>query len=139
MKTIYILLTCLLFSACHGIIDPVQTITFDNFSLEASPGWKKYTSQGFDSKVGGIKKGKDDLKYDFGMYSYSFNKETDATHFIIETVKDGYQTKLVKPRKLGKGLIGIHIKVNDTQKLTIYGESKNEEEILKIFESVKIL
>nr|WP_295930657.1 hypothetical protein [uncultured Dyadobacter sp.] len=137
MKTFLSILALLMVLGCKK--DQPTPMSFDDFSFVAPSSWKKFESQGYDSKVGGITNGKDTLRYDMGMYSYSFKNETDATHYRTESVQSGYKTLTVKPKILGQGLIGIYIKVDDFRKLSIYGVSKNEDEVLKILASVKIL
>lgn len=137
MKTFIPILTLLLAVACKK--DQPTPITFDDFSFVAPSDWKKFEAQGYDSKVGGITNGKDTLRYDMGMYSYRFTKETDATHYRTESMRNGYKTLTVRPKKRGKGLIGLYIEVDAFRKLSIYGQSKDEDEILEILASVTIL
>jgi hypothetical protein len=137
MKTFATLLVCLLVLACKK--DQPTPMSFGDFSFVAPSSWKKFESQGYDSKVGGITNGKDTLRYDMGMYSYSFTKETDATHYRTESIQSGYKALTVRPKTPGKGLIGIYIKVDDFRKLSIYGRSKDEDVVLEILASVKIL
>jgi hypothetical protein len=137
MKTFATLLACFLFLACKK--DHPTPMSFDDFSFVAPSSWKKFDAQGYDSKVGGITNGKDTLRYDMGMYSYSFTQETDATHYRTESIQSGYKALTVRPKTPGKGLIGIYIKVDDFRKLSIYGRSKDEDVVLEILASVKIL
>lgn len=137
MKTSIFLLSLLLVMGCKK--DQPTPMAFDDFSFVAPSNWKKFEAQGYDSKVGGITNGKDTLRYDMGMYSYSFTNETAATHHRTETMQNGYKTLTVWPKKAGQGLMGIYIKVDDFRKLSIYGTSKNVDEVLEILASVKIL
>jgi len=137
MKTFTSILVLLAVMACKK--DQPTPMVFDDFSFVAPSNWKKFEGKGYDSKVGGITNGKDTLRYDMGMYSYSFTNETSATHHRTETMQNGYKTLTVWPKKTGQGLMGIYIKVDDFRKLSIYGRSKNEDEVLEILASVKIL
>lgn len=137
MKTVIFLLMLLPAMGCKK--DQPTPMAFDDFSFVAPANWKKFEAQGYDSKVGGITEGKDTLRYDMGRYSYSFTKETSATHHRAETMQNGHKTLTVWPKKTGDGLMGIYIKVDDSRKLSIYGVSKNEDEVLKILASVKVL
>ncbi|ACT92604.1 hypothetical protein [Dyadobacter fermentans] len=137
MKTFIPILALLLAMACKK--DQPTPILFEDFSFVAPSDWKKFEAQGYDSKVGGITNGKDTLRYDMGMYSYRFTKETDATHYRTESMRNGYKTLTVRPKKRGKGLIGLYIEVDAFRKLSIYGQSKDEDEILEILASVTIL
>lgn len=137
MKTSLPILALLLILGCKK--DEPTPMSFDDFSFVAPSSWKKFEAQGYDSKVGGITNGKDTLRYDMGMYSYPFTKETDATHYRTESIQSGYKTLTVRPKTPGKGLIGLYMKVDDFRKLSIYGRSKNEDVILEILASVKIL
>lgn len=137
MKTCISILTLLLILGCKK--DQPTPMSFDDFSFVAPSSWKKFEAQGYDSKVGGITNGKDTLRYDMGMHSYSFTNETAATHHRTELMQNGYKTLTVWPKKTGQGLMGIYIKVDDFRKLSIYGRSKNEDEVLAILASVKIL
>lgn len=137
MKTYLSILALLLILSCKK--DEPTAISFDDFSFVAPSSWKKFEAQGYDSKVGGITNGKDTLRYDIGMYSYPFTKETDATHYRTESIQSGYKTLTVRPKTPGKGLIGLYMKVDDFRKLSIYGQSKDEDVVLEILASVTIL
>ncbi|HEV7381576.1 MAG TPA: hypothetical protein VGN64_17380 [Dyadobacter sp.] len=115
-----------------------ETFDFTTFSLEAPSTWKPFTSQGYDSKVGGVTNGKDTLFYDYGMYSNRFTTETSQTHVITEIDRQGYPTRMVKPKKPGNGVIGIYYNLGNTFRLTLYGRSANEKTFVQILESVRI-
>ncbi|GGC16040.1 hypothetical protein GCM10011325_48560 [Dyadobacter sediminis] len=87
--------------------------------------------------MGGVTDGKDTLAYDYGMYSYRFTAETEKTHIITEGNRNGYPTKMVKPRKPGEGLIGIYYNLG-VVRLTLFGRTRNEKTFTQIIESVKI-
>ncbi|SEJ01957.1 hypothetical protein SAMN05216327_105308 [Dyadobacter sp. SG02] len=137
MKTFIPILAIFAVLACKK--DQPTPMAFDDFSFVAPSSWKKFEAQGYDSKVGGITNGRDTLRYDMGMYSYSFTNETAATHHRTELMQNGYKTLTVWPKKTGQGLMGIYIKVDDFRKLSIYGRSKDEDVVLEILASVKIL
>lgn len=130
-----------LFCGCeNGIFKPsIETITFDGFTLDAPSDWQAFTLQGYDSKTGEISDGRNKLTYDFGWYSYNFNNETTDTHIRIKTTIDGKDALIVRPKKKGKGIIGVYIQADSLTRFNLYGISKDEDEILKIFESVRIL
>ena len=141
MKISIILLILVLFCGCeNGIFKPsIETITFDGFTLDAPSDWHAFTSQGYNSKTGGISDGKNKLTYDFGWYSYNFNNETTDTHIRISTTINGKDALIVRPKKKGKGIIGVYIQADSITRFSLYGTSKDEDRILKIFESVRFL
>jgi hypothetical protein len=56
-----------------------------------------------------------------------------------ESIQSGYKTLTVRSKVRGQGLIGMYMKVDDFRKLSIYGRSKDEDVVLEILASVKIL
>lgn len=140
MKAIALLTICCLILACtkEEPKSEWKTFDFDTFTLQAPSKWKKFSAQGIDSKVGGITNGKDTLHYDYGMYSNRFTGETSETHIITEANLDGYPTKMVKPRKPAKGVIGIYYNLGDLLGLTLYGRSDDDKIFVQIIQSVKI-
>jgi hypothetical protein len=140
MKAILVLISfCLIFSCTKD--EPRsewKTIDFGNFTLEAPSTWKEFTAQGYDSRVGGVTNGRDTLNFDYGMYSYRFTNETSQTHTITEKIRGGFQTKMVKPKKRGQGLIGIYFDLGNSLRLTLFGKSTNESIFVQILESVVI-
>jgi len=140
MKAIVFLIICCLILACNREEPRSEwkTFDFDTFTIEAPSKWKEFSSQGYDSRIGGVTNGKDTLHYDYGMYSNRFTTETSQTHIITETNRDGYPTKMVKPRIPGEGVIGIYYNLGNSLRLTLYGRSSNESTFVQIIESVKI-
>ncbi len=116
---------------------PATVMEFDKFTLEASSKWKQFSAQGYDSKVGGITNGRDTLRYDYGWHSYRFTNETDKTQNRVNAKIDGKDALIVQPKDKGKGLIGVYIQVDDMMRFNLYGVSKDEEEVVAIFNSVK--
>ncbi|PVY38380.1 hypothetical protein [Pontibacter virosus] len=115
-----------------------ETLDFKDFTIEAPSNWESFTSQGYDSKTGGITNGKDELTYDYGWYAYDFKNETTATHTRTSTTIDGRPALIVKPIEKGKGVIGVFIQVDSQNKFNLSGlDIKDEDTVLKIFESVK--
>ncbi|PTX18327.1 hypothetical protein C8N40_106126 [Pontibacter mucosus] len=115
-----------------------KTLNFEGFTIEVPSNWESFTSQGYDSKTGGITNGKDKLTYDYGWYSYDFKNETTATHSRISITIDGKPALIVKPVEKGKGVIGLFIQVDSQNKFSLSGlDIKDEDTVLKIFESVK--
>ncbi|CAG4989714.1 hypothetical protein DYBT9275_00354 [Dyadobacter sp. CECT 9275] len=139
MKTLPFILLILLFAGCKEENYVYKTFSLAGFQLEARSNWHEFQLQGIDSKVGGITNGKDKLTYDLGWYSYAFQNETQETHIKINTTVNGKDALIVRPIRAGKGIIGIYIRVDSLTGLSMYGTSKNEDEILKIFNSIKIL
>lgn len=140
MKAITFLTCCCLILACTKEEPRSEWITFDfdTFTLEAPSKWRPFSRQGYDSRVGGITDGKDTLHYDYGMYSNRFTTITSNTHFITEKDRDGYATKMVRPRKPGKGVIGIYYNLGNSLRLTLFSNNNNEKVLVHIMESVKI-
>jgi hypothetical protein len=140
MKVITFLISFCLILACakEEPRSEWKTFDFDTFTLEAPSKWRKFTGQGYDSRIGGVTNGKDTLHYDYGMYSNRFTTETSQTHIITETNRDGYPTKMVKPRNPGDGVIGIYYNLGNSLRLTLYSRSSDESIFVQIIESVKI-
>ena len=133
LKLIF-LFSLLLFSCKKDKLS--KTLDFEQFTLEVPTNWNSSTKQGFDSKTGEISNGKDVLIYDYGWYSYAFKNETTATRTLA--VIDGKNALIIKPIEKGNGVIGMFIQVDSQNKFSIAGRNiKNEETVLKIFESVK--
>lgn len=140
MKNLLILLLVFANVSCkEGFLSSNETITFDDFSLVAPSDWHPFKLQGYDSKVGGISNGKDELTYSVGWFSYNFKDLTGATHIITNTIVDGRKAVIVRPKQKGNGVIGLYVQLDTLTRLTIYGTSRKEKEILRIIESVKIL
>jgi hypothetical protein len=100
--------------------------------------WEPFSSQGFDSQVGGITNGEDTLRYDYGWYSYQFRNETTATHKRTNLVIDSRPALLVVPKQANKGLIGIYVEVGGMNKFNLYGRNmKDEAMAIRIMRSVK--
>lgn len=141
MKIPSILLIIILLIGCKaGTVEKsAEVIAFKGFTLEAPSDWRAFSAQGIDSQVGGITNGKDELKYDLGWYSYDFKNEKEDTHIRTNTTVDGLKALIVKPKKKGEGIIGIYIEIDSINSFNLFGISKNEDEIIEIFKSVKIL
>ncbi|SDF50389.1 hypothetical protein SAMN04487996_11124 [Dyadobacter soli] len=137
MKTFIPILALLLAVSCKK--DQPTPVIFEDFSFVAPASWKRFEGVGYDSKVGGITNGRDTLRYDIGMFSYRFTKETEATHYRTESLRNGYKALTVRPKVRGKGLIGLYIEVDAFRKLSIYGQSNDEAEVMEILGSVTIL
>ncbi|MBF9252310.1 hypothetical protein I2I11_03305 [Pontibacter sp. 172403-2] len=115
-----------------------KTLDLEEFRVDVPANWESFTSQGYDSKAGGITNGKDELTYDYGWYSYDFKNETTATHTRTSTIIDGKPALIVKPIEKGKGVIGVFMQVDSRNKLSLSGKDiKNEDTAIKIFESIK--
>lgn len=115
-----------------------KTLDFQEFTIKVPANWERYSLQGFDSKVGGLKNNKDTLEYDYGWYSYDFQKETTETHIRFSTTIDGKPALIVRPIQKGKGIIGVFIQKDSQNKFSLSGQNiKDEDTVLKIFESIK--
>ena len=91
------------------------------------PTWNSFSSQGYDSKVGGITNGRDTLLYDYGWYSYNFRQETTATHNRTTLSVDGRQGLLVQPKRTGEGIVGLYVEVDGQNKFNLYGRNITDE------------
>jgi hypothetical protein len=115
-----------------------KTLEFEEFTIEVPSSWQSFIRQGYDSKTGGIRNGKDELTFDYGGYSYDFTNETTATHTRISTTIDGRPALIVEPIEKGKGVIGVFIQVDNQNKFSFYGwDIKDVGTVRKIFEAVK--
>jgi len=133
-----IILLSLLLSSCLGDDPKTKTLDFEHFTIEVPANWRSFSSQGYDSQVGGITNGKVELTYDYGWYSNNFESETTATHIRTETTIDGKPALIVQPIKKGKGIIGVYIEVGGPIRFSLMGRDIDEEDkIRKIFQSVK--
>lgn len=134
-----VFLVTFLFFNCHKENSGTsKVLDFEVFTVEADAEWKGFTNQGIDSRVGGLSDGSGVLNFDYGWYSYNFNKETTETHLLIRTSIDGYPALIVRPKQKGKGIIGLYVEVGGANALSLYGENiQDEEEIIAIFNSVK--
>ena len=141
MKKLIILICLIALHSCKEgrVVDNTlsRTIDLPGFTIRASPDWKTYIRQGTDSQVGIITNERDTLYYDFGWYSYSFGDITTATHSKKNIIVDGRTALVVKPKNPGNGVIGFYAKIDGMNRLSLTGRSKNEAEILSIFESIK--
>lgn len=140
MRAIVILTSCFLFMTCkkEEPRSEWETFDFDIFTVEAPSEWHKFTGRGYDSKVGGITNKKDTIHYDYGMYSSRFSTITSETHIITESNRDGYPTKMVKPKKPGDGVIGIYYDLGNALRLTVYSHNSKEHTTSQIIESIKV-
>lgn len=138
----YRLLLALIITLLTGCVKDrdaeLKTTDFNTFTLILPPGWGKLSLQGIDSQVGGITNGRDTLLYDYGWYSYDFRQETAATHERTTLSIDGKPTLLVEPKQPGKGLTGIYVEVDASNKFTLYGQNlKDQTTATQIMRSVR--
>ena len=131
------LIFCLALSGCEDEFINGENVDFEVFQMEIPSNWKSFTGVGYDSRVGGITNGKDTLRYDYGWCFYNFNNETPATHIRTETAIDGKEALIVQPRERGRGLIGMFVQLDSMNSLSIYGRSKKEKTVLRMFETIK--
>lgn len=115
-----------------------KILNLEKFQVAVPANWNSFSDQGYDSEVGMLSDGKDELVFDYGWFAYNFNYETAATHTRTTTTIAGKPALIVQPKEKGKGLTGIYIMVDDQNKLTLYGQDiTNESVVLKIFNSVR--
>ncbi len=134
---------CLL--SCHTVKkqDSLHLLDFEAFTIDVPASWEKLTLRGMDSYIGGIKiDATDSVSFDLGMYSFSLNDENSESR---SEVIDGYQSKIVTPRKPGKGITGIYIdSLNGAgfsrHKFNLYGHDlslENQQKFLKAIRTLK--
>lgn len=115
-----------------------KTLDFGQFTIDVPANWTSFTSQGYDSKTGGIRNGQDELTYDYGWYSYDFRNETTSTHTRLTTTIHGKPALVVRPLTKGKGVVGAYVQVDSQYRFSMVGHDVTDEEIvMKIFRSVK--
>jgi hypothetical protein len=108
------------------------------FRIEAPETWKAIADQGYDSQVGRLTNGSDVLTYEYGWYSYTLRNETSATHLRTVTTIDGRSALIVRPKKTGQGLIGLHVEVDGQNRLSLTGRDiRDESTVIRMFESVR--
>lgn len=133
-----ILLILLQISCKDDIAPVVQVLDLNTFRVEVPDTWKDVPGQGYDSQVGQLTNGIDVLNYDYGWYSYTLRNETSATHFRTATTIDGHPALIVRPKKTGKGIIGLYVEINGENGLNLIGRDIHDEEtIIRIFQSVR--
>jgi len=135
------LITIFLSLLLLGCIDgspKIKTLDFEQFTIDVPADWESFTSQGYDSKVGGITNGKILLTYDYGWYSNDFQNETTENHLRTVTTIDGKPALIVQPIKRGAGIIGVFIDVGGPMRFNLMGKDiKDEDKVIEIFESVR--
>ena len=137
-RFLFTLLLSLLFLSCIDDDPKTKTLDFEQFTIDVPADWESFTSQGYDSKVGGITNGKILLTYDYGWYSDNFQNETTESHLRTVTTIDGKPALIVQPIKKGAGIIGVYIEVGGPMRFNLMGRDiKDEDAVRKIFESVK--
>jgi len=116
-----------------------KTLDLGQIRVQVPINWESFSRQGYDSAVGVITNGKDELLYDYGWYAYDLKKETSATYIRTTTIISNKPALIVQPKERGQGLIGVYIEADSLNKLTIYGQDiQDESTVLKIFASVKL-
>lgn len=116
-----------------------KTISFNGFTLKAPSNWSGFTLQGTDSQVGGVTNKIDTLYFDFGWYSYDFSDLQTTLYTKSKVTINGKKALIVTPKQPGSGLIGVYIELENENKFSLSGVSKNEEEVLHICKSVNFL
>ena len=112
----------------------IKLLDLKTFRVETPDNWKDIPGVGYDSQVGRLTNGKDVIEYDYGWTAYSLRNETSATHLRTITTIDGRPALIVRPKKTGKGIIGLYV----ANRLSLIGRDiRDEETIVWIFQSVK--
>lgn len=119
-----LLLACL---GCSNSTEP-KVLDFGKFTLTTPATWRSFSAQGYDSMVGGVANGRDTLRFDYGWYSYQFQKETTATHRRHGLKIDGRDALVVQPLQRGRGILGIYVQVDALNRFTLYGHNLRDEE-----------
>ena len=134
-----LILVILLQTGCDDTIpSSVRVLDLKTFRVEAPGTWQDVPGVGYDSQVGSLTDGRDVLRYDYGWYSYRFRNETSATHLRTPVTIDGRSALVVRPRKVGKGVIGLYVEVDGQNRLSLTGRDiRDEETAIRIFQSVK--
>ncbi|RIV19789.1 hypothetical protein DYU11_22950 [Fibrisoma montanum] len=115
-----------------------KTLDLGAFQVSTPEGWWAKNGVGYDSQVGELTDRATTLSFDYGWYSYRFDKETTATHERTQTTIDGRPALLVRPLQKGRGIIGVFIQKDTLNRLTIVGHNvKDETTILNILRSVR--
>lgn len=114
-----------------------KTLDFRTFRLTVPETWKSIPTAGYDSQVGRLTNGQDELRFDYGWYSYDLRNETATTHTRTATTIGGYPALIVRPLKKGRGLLGLYVETSSMNRLVLTGQDiQDEQTVLKIFESV---
>lgn len=123
----------LLLLACLGCrnSDPTETkvLDFGKFTLTVPGTWRSFSAQGIDSMAGGVTNGRDTLHYDYGWYSYRFQKETPATHRRQNLTIGNRDALLVQPLQPNRGVLGVYVQVDTLNRFTLWGQNLRDEEI----------
>lgn len=116
--------------ACLGCRSSTESkrLDFGKFILTVPETWRSFSAQGYDSMVGGVTDGRDTLRYDYGWYSYDFRNETTATHRRHGLKIGTRDALLVQPLQPNRGLLGLFVRVDDRNRLTLYGRDLRDEE-----------
>lgn len=137
MKNLALFLLLTLTACREKEATELKSLDFGAFQLNAPDTWRAFSRQGIDSKVGGLTDGRDTLVYDYGWYSYDLRQQTGATHQRITTTLDGRAALFVRPLQPGKGLVGVYVKVDESNRFNLLGNNlQDEETAVRIFSSV---
>ncbi len=127
----------LLLTSCQEDFQNDKIIDEGTFRMVVPASWNSFFLAGYDSQVGGITNGKDSLTYDYGWFSADFSDISSETHARLETTIDGREALVIIPHRKGKDIIGVFVQVDSINRFTMYGKSKNEPTVLKVFSSVQ--
>ncbi len=134
----FVLLLIVQTSCQDDALPAIQLLELGAFRVEAPAEWRNIPGVGYDSQVGQLTNGKDVVQYDYGWYSYTLRNETSNTHLRTVTTINGRPALIVRPKKRGKGVIGLYVEVDAYNRLSLTGRDiRNEAMILRIFESVR--
>jgi len=111
------------------------------FSILAPPGWEFHQLTGVDSYVGEFVGDGVALRFDFGGYSNSLEKEKKPAYVVVHESIGRFRAKVVSPRTPGHGITGVYFRnVGLSNALCLFGQdltSTQQELALKIFETIR--
>ena len=131
---------------CYGQkhVQKTKTVDFKKFTIAVPVEWEWIKVKGEDSYVGEIQiDNKTKLNFDMGYYSNPLDDDEDLTkNYYIKI--DGYEAKLVKPKRSGIGTTGVyiqHIKVSDkgTNSFQLSGQNLTNQQERQVIKAIKTL
>lgn len=115
-----------------------KRLDYGEFTLQAPPGWKKFTEQGVDSYVGGLTDGKDSLEFDYGWYSAELSpRDVDSTHLYASDSIDGYEAVLAIPKRDSTAPVELSMDLPDHIRLSFGGFVHDPRAAIAIFQSLR--
>lgn len=137
MKFVYVQPTV---SSTPAVSDWKQ-IDAEWFLISLPPNWNYTKLQGIDSYVGEFSGDGVTLSFDFGSFSNSLVDASDPDYTVTFETIDSQQAKLVVPKALGKGMVGVYFgSLSERDRLTVEGTdltANQQETALQIFRSIR--